>query len=105
MSKKYTHSLNQKARLRGDLETWLGRRLSEQEVEEGFDLEKMLNSNCQIQVQHNVSDKGNTFANIQTIVPLGKGMTKLEIEDYVRKQDRASTNGKEKEVPDVEPDF
>ena len=32
LSKKCTHSLNQKARLRGDLESWRGKKFSDQEV-------------------------------------------------------------------------
>ena len=104
LSKKYTASLNEKARLRGDLESWRGRKFSESEIE-GFDLEKLLDSNCQIQVQHNVSERGNTFANVNAIVPLGKDMPKMQVEDYTRRKDRASSNGGEKEVPNVEPDF
>ena len=45
------------------------------------------------------------FANVIAIVPLGKGMTKLQVEEYTRKKDRASSNGGEKEVPDDEADF
>ena len=104
VSKKFTNSLHPKARLRGDLESWRGMKFSDKEVE-GFDLEKLINSNCQILIQHNISDRGGIFANVQSIVPLGKGMTKFETEDYVRRQDRASANGGEKEVPDADPDF
>ncbi len=104
LNKKYTASLNEKARLRGDLEAWRGKKFTDQEIE-GFDLEKLIDANCQIQIQHNVSDKGGTFANVNAIVPVGKGMTKLQIEDYVRKQDRTTSNGGGKGEPNANADF
>ena len=90
---RYTNSLNEKATLRIHLEAWRGRKFTAEELE-GFDLEKLLGVNCQIQVIHNITDQGRIFANVQAIVPLGKGMTKLRPRDYVRVVDRqAAKNG------------
>lgn len=90
---RYTNSLNEKATLRQHLEAWRGRRFTAEELE-GFDLEKLLGANCQLQIIHNIVDGGRTYANVQAIVPLGKGMTKLRGEDYIRVIDRTpATNG------------
>lgn len=88
VSKRYTLSLNEKATLRQHLEAWRGRKFTPQELQ-GFDLEVLLGVNCQVQVVHVLTEKGNLFANVQAIVPLGKGMTKIRPgEDYVRVKDR-----------------
>jgi hypothetical protein len=93
-SKLYTVSLHEKASLRKDLETWRGRKFTEEELT-GFDLDKLLGVNCQIQIVHNIADDGRVFGNIQAIVPIGRGMTALRGEDYVRMKDRptAATTG------------
>jgi hypothetical protein len=85
---RYTNSLNEKATLRQHLEAWRGRRFTQEELE-GFDLEKLLGVNCQLQVIHNIVGEGRVYANVQAIVPIGKGMTKIRPEDYVRVVDRA----------------
>jgi hypothetical protein len=87
-SQKYTLSLHEKAKLTGHLEAWRGRKFSTDE-KQGFDLEKLIGVSCQIQVVHNITDNGRTFANVQAVVPLGKGMVKLRVSDsYVRFKDR-----------------
>jgi len=74
VSKKYTMSLNEKANLRRDLQSWRGRAFTENELE-GFDITKLLGANCMIQIVH--TKKGEkTYANISSILPLYKGMQK-----------------------------
>lgn len=91
--RKFTNSLHKKAGLRQALEMWRGRAFTAEELA-GFDLEKLISAPCQVQVVHNVSAKGETFANVQAIIPLGRGMTKLAIPaDYVRVKDREQTHG------------
>lgn len=87
VTKRYTASLNEKATLRKDLETWRSKKFTKEELD-GFDLEVLLGVNCQVQVVHNASDDGTIYANVQAVVPLGKGMTKMRPEGYVRKIDR-----------------
>ena len=89
VSQMYTLSLHEKASLRKDLEGWRARRFEASELK-GFDLEKLLGVPCQVQIIHNVSEtNGKTYANVQAIVPLGKGMTKLVPDaHYVRVCDR-----------------
>lgn len=62
--KTYTLSLNEKANLRADIESWQNRELEDAELED-FDLSTLIDSYCQIQVVH--SDDGK-FANVQSIV-------------------------------------
>lgn len=87
--KRYTLSLNEKATLRKDLESWRGRAFTREE-EIGFDVETVLGANCLINVQHNTQgDK--TYANVVAVMPLARGMAKLMPLEYVREQDRAET--------------
>lgn len=89
----YTLSLSEKANLRRDLECWRGRKFTEEELA-GFDLEKLLGANCQLQIVHNLGDEGKTYANVQAIVPFtGKLGPKMQPEEYVRLKDRARANG------------
>lgn len=84
--KRYTLSLHEKAGLRKDLESWLGRKFT-REDEMGFDVESLLGSNCLLNVMHNkVGDK--TYANVAGVNPLMKGMPTIAARDYVRKVDR-----------------
>lgn len=70
--KRYTASLSDKANLRKDLESWRGKRFTDDELK-GFDLKNLLGHACQIQVLHSADGQ---YANIQTIMALPKGMTK-----------------------------
>jgi hypothetical protein len=89
---RYTLSLSEKANLRKQLETWRGRKFSQEELQ-GFDLEKLIGVNCQLQVIHNLSDEGKTYANVQAIVPHNAKLPKIAPLDYVREQDRAKAHG------------
>ena len=82
ISRQYTLSLNQKAYLRKDLETWRGRNFSEKELE-GFDLTRLLGVNCTLQVMHNTKDD-KTYANVAAVVPLQKHLEKKEPENPTR---------------------
>ncbi len=78
ISKRYTISLHKKSDLRKDLESWRGRKFTEEELK-GFDLKKLLGVPCQIQVLHNkVDDK--VYANIAAITKAPQG-TKLTPEN------------------------
>lgn len=69
ISKEYTLSLNEKAKLREHLEAWRGRKFSEQELQ-GFDLANILTKSCQLQILHN--EKG--YPNVASVMALPKGM-------------------------------
>jgi hypothetical protein len=84
----YTLSLHEKSRLRPMLEAWRGKKFSEDELD-GFDLEKLIGANCQVQIIHNPKQDGSIGAFVQAVVPVARGGTRLRVsEDYVRYQDR-----------------
>lgn len=76
ISKRYTLSLSDKANLRKDLETWRGKKFSTEELE-GFDVENLIGANCLLNVIHAESG-GKTYANINGVMPLKSGMTKIK---------------------------
>lgn len=101
--KRYTCSLNEKATLRKDLESWRGRAFTRDE-EMGFDVETVIGANALVNVQHNhVSDK--TYANVVAVMPLAKGMAKLMAQDYVREKDRSETPQDEHSAPITDDDI
>lgn len=84
VTNRYTLSLHEKSRLRPMLEAWRGRKFSVEELE-GFDLEKLIGANCQVQVVHNVAAEGEVYANVQAVVPAARNAVKLRVNgDYVR---------------------
>jgi hypothetical protein len=85
-SKRYTLSLNSKANLCKDLESWRGKKFTREE-KDGFDVEKLIGANAQIQVVHNITDDA-TYANVATIMGAPKKSAKLVAQDYVRVIDR-----------------
>jgi hypothetical protein len=66
---EYTKSLGQKAKLRAALESWRGKPFTEDELK-GFDISKLLNAYCMVNVTHRVSGKGKTYANVASLTPL-----------------------------------
>ena len=70
ISKEYTLSLNEKAKLREHLEAWRGKKFSDDELD-GFDLQNVLGKPCLLQVLHN--DRG--YANISAVMSVPKGTT------------------------------
>lgn len=91
IKKRYTLSLNEKANLRHDLESWRGKAFSEDEIN-GFDVERLLGANCNLNVVHKAGSKGGTFANVSAVAPLMKSQSKMPAtEDYVRVCDRTPT--------------
>ncbi len=73
MMQNYTVSLNEKARLRKDLEAWRGRSFTAEELG-GFDLKSVLGKPLQISVVHSEDGK---YANIGAMMPLGRGQQPL----------------------------
>lgn len=105
---RYTNSMNEKANLRKHIEAWRGKPFTGDEASklqvEGFDLEKLIGANCQLQIVHNITDGGRVYANVQAIVSLDKRLPKLGVpNDYVRIQDRKKENGNGHAAP-ADPD-
>lgn len=68
ISKEYTLSLNERAILRKDLETWRGKSFTENELK-GFDLKRILGVSCTLQILHKRKDD-KTYANVVGITPV-----------------------------------
>jgi len=73
LSKEYTLSFHEKATLRQHLETWRGKKFTDEEAAR-FDITKLLGVPCTINVVHKVGKaNGKTYAEIGSISPLMKG--------------------------------
>lgn len=72
VSERVTLSLHKKAGLRHMLESWRGRAFTAEELA-GFDMEKLVGAPCQVQVIHNTTHQGKTFANVVNVLPAAKG--------------------------------
>jgi hypothetical protein len=88
--KDYRASLHEKSALRKDLTSWRGRPFTAEELA-GFDLEKVYRAPCILNIVQKQGTKGGTFSNIAAMMPLPKGMIRLESRDYIRVKDRPAT--------------
>jgi hypothetical protein len=70
----YTLALNDRANLRRDLEAWLGRAFTAEELA-GFDVAKLLGVPCMVTVTH-AEKQGRVYANVTGVTGLPKGMPK-----------------------------
>lgn len=79
LNKKYTLSLGEKANLRKDLESWRGKPFSKDELQSGFDVERLYGANCYIGIKHEPDKKNPSivYANVSAILPLPKGIEKM----------------------------
>lgn len=69
----FTLSLSEKSKLRPLLESWRGRGFTADELK-GFDITKLLGVPCQISVTHNTGQNGKVYANINSAMPIPKGV-------------------------------
>lgn len=72
IGKSYTFSMNEKAALRKDLESWRGVKFTPEDFGK-FQLSNVLGVGCMLNVIHN-ENGGKTYANIASIARLPKGM-------------------------------
>lgn len=86
VTKRFTATWNEKGHLRPFLEAWRGKKFSEEDMSE-FDIESLIGANCQLQIVHDITDRG-TYANVQAIMGPPKGAPKMRVEDYTRDKDR-----------------
>lgn len=73
LSKEYSLSLGKKANLRKHLDSWRGKAFTEEELK-GFEVSKVVGAPCQLTIVHQTTGKGNTYAKIESITGLAKGM-------------------------------
>lgn len=72
LSKRYTLSMNSKARLRIELESLRGKPFTEDEAKT-FEVQRLLGAGGQLQVMHTHKDD-RTFANVNALLPAPKGV-------------------------------
>jgi hypothetical protein len=93
--RQFGNSLGKKSHLRPFLEAWRGRKFTNEELEL-FDLETLIGACGQIQIIHATHD-GETYGNVQAVVPYPRGMSKMTVPtDYVRQVDREKREEYEK---------
>jgi hypothetical protein len=73
LRKGYTLSMNSKAILRKDVESLLGKKMTDEDAAK-FNVFSLLGAPCMVQVVHAIKGD-NTYANINNITPMPKGMT------------------------------
>lgn len=90
LSKYYTLSLNEAATLRADLESWRGKPFLDQELAEGFDVEKLLFIPCQLHLAQMRSKKsGKEFVGVKTVLPKARNQPKITPHpDFTRECDK-----------------
>lgn len=84
VDRQYTLNLSPKASLRKDLENWLGRKFTKKELEDGFDMAKLIGSAGQLQIVHTeVGDE--IYGNINGLmsVPKGTKVPKAVNDEYI----------------------
>lgn len=83
----YTVSLNEKAKLRKHLESWRGKKFTDEELK-GFELDKLVGQPVMIQVMHSTSKDGSrTYANVNNLLPSKDKDSKLENDPLVFNMD------------------
>lgn len=86
--RRFTESLSKKSALRPFLESWRGKKFTDEELK-GFDIEKLIGANCQLQVIHNPGNDGEVYSNIQAVVPVHRNAARMVVPaDYIRVKDR-----------------
>lgn len=81
IGKTYTLSMHAKANLRKDLESWRGRKFTDEEAE-NFDISSLLGKPCMLSIVENFKD-GKIYSNIEAISGLPKGTTKPKNENLL----------------------
>lgn len=70
--KEYTLSMNKKANLRKDLESWRGRAFTDEEVVEGYDVEKLLKVQCTLSLVIVTREGKDDYVKITAVAPARK---------------------------------
>jgi hypothetical protein len=105
VQRRFTLSAHPKAALRQYLESWRGRKFSDEEAGT-FDVEKLIGVNAICQVTHVQKSRG-VFAEVVSIMPPMAGMARLTVSSgYIRVKDRTpEEQQRERSAPeDAEPD-
>jgi len=88
VGKYYTLSLNEKANLRKDLDTWRGKAFTDDELSQGFDLEKLIGIQCRLVVGRRKTKAGDERVDIQAVLPKDRRDPAIEPDEYQREMHR-----------------
>lgn len=100
ISKEYTLSLGKKSTLRKHLEMWRGRGFTDAELQ-GFEVSDVLGHPCMLTVVHAVSGRGETYAKVESVSSLPKGMQcPLQQHEQVRYEIEYGRNEVFKKLPE-----
>lgn len=100
VSKEFTLSLSKKANLRKTLESWRGKVFSKEELE-GFEVSAILDIPCLLSIIHKQSTQGKTYAAIETVSKLAKGMAcKPRVHELIRYEIEQGRDKQFKELPE-----
>lgn len=73
VSKEFNLYMNEKATLRGFVESWRGKAYSEEEAKD-FEVTKLVGAPCMITIIHDKTKKGTDYAKVASVSPVVKGM-------------------------------
>lgn len=103
--RRFTESLSKKSALRPFLESWRGKAFTSEELD-GFDIEKLVGANAQIQIIHNPGSDGTVYANVKGAMPIHKNAGKIAVpQDYIRVKDREGNGNGHQEIDDEDIPF
>jgi hypothetical protein len=80
ISKFYTLSLNEKANLRKDLDSWRGVPFTEEELSDGFDVEKLIGVQCKLNLITKKNQKGEDRVVVASIARPSKRDPQITVE-------------------------
>jgi hypothetical protein len=84
LQREFTVSSFAKANLRMFLESWRGKKYTDEQLEDGIPLHKLERQPGLANIEHRESGAGRIYANIQSLVPVPKGLAVPELTGYER---------------------
>ena len=79
ISKFYTASLSKKSNLSKDLQAWLKKEFTQQERDEGFEMDTLIGTNCMLNIGEKVKPDGDVRYQVVSIAPKMKQLPNLDV--------------------------
>jgi len=73
ISKSFTLSMNERATLRKNLESWIDRRFTDDELNAGIDISKFCGTPCRLSIGQGQKQDGSTYNSVDKVVRLKEG--------------------------------
>ena len=89
VQRTFTANLGPKTNFAKTLTAWLGRPISKEEEDNGFDPETLVGLACLLSIVHSTSDDGTVWANVESVLALPEGTNAFKPAGYTRKRDRS----------------